>query len=288
MRCQTETETVEDLREMIEERLRYFIDKSKNKEGPSKIVVYRAGVADTLYQKILDEEYPKIKAARDNVCTEEPKAPISLIIVGKPNLTSFLPMKATNELMHVSQPGSIVDRVNVTEKEGQPYDFLLQTVRAGKMKNVSHLTFHSLRIYLIIPPQSKPPHYFAKPAHYIVIKDEANHTPKAMEEMTNNLCYLSGRSTGAVSICPPAFYADLICQRGRCFQSWAGGKTFGGVKEVPWKGGVHKSYVTQACDWSWLGCLDCDANVRAGSRIRCFTSEFGVEKAMEMRLEWIG
>jgi eukaryotic translation initiation factor 2C len=34
---------------------------------------------------------------------------------------------------------------------------------------------------------------------------------------TNSLCYMFGRSTTAVSICPPAYYADILCERGRCY-----------------------------------------------------------------------
>ena len=33
------------------------------------------------------------------------------------------------------------------------------------------------------------------------------------------MCYLFGRATKAVSICPPAYYADLVCERARCYLS---------------------------------------------------------------------
>jgi hypothetical protein len=29
------------------------------------------------------------------------------------------------------------------------------------------------------------------------------------------MCYLFGRATKAVSLCPPAYYADLVCERAR-------------------------------------------------------------------------
>ena len=35
------------------------------------------------------------------------------------------------------------------------------------------------------------------------------------------MCYLFGRATKAVSICPPAYYADLVCTRARCYLSHA-------------------------------------------------------------------
>ncbi|KAK5630231.1 hypothetical protein RRF57_005946 [Xylaria bambusicola] len=39
----------------------------------------------------------------------------------------------------------------------------------------------------------------------------------AFEDLTHNMCYLFGRATKAVSICPPAYYADLLCYRARCY-----------------------------------------------------------------------
>lgn len=31
------------------------------------------------------------------------------------------------------------------------------------------------------------------------------------------MCYLFGRATKAVSICPPAYYADILCTRQRAY-----------------------------------------------------------------------
>ena len=36
-----------------------------------------------------------------------------------------------------------------------------------------------------------------------------------LERFTHDMCYLYGRATKAVSICPPAYYADLACTRAR-------------------------------------------------------------------------
>jgi len=40
-----------------------------------------------------------------------------------------------------------------------------------------------------------------------------------LEDLTHSMCYLFGRATKAVSICPPAYYADIICERARCYLS---------------------------------------------------------------------
>ena len=38
-----------------------------------------------------------------------------------------------------------------------------------------------------------------------------------MQKLTYEMCYLFGRSTGPVSIPPPVYYADLACERSRCY-----------------------------------------------------------------------
>lgn len=61
----------------------------------------------------------------------------------------------------------------------------------------------------------------ARPAHYTVLLDEI-FTPRSgrnaaddLETLTHDLCYMFGRATRAVSICPPAYYADIVCERAR-------------------------------------------------------------------------
>jgi len=62
----------------------------------------------------------------------------------------------------------------------------------------------------------------ARPAHYTVLLDEifradyGKEAANALEKLTHDMCYLYGRATKAVSICPPAYYADIVCTRARC------------------------------------------------------------------------
>lgn len=89
------------------------------------------------------------------------------------------------------------------------------------------------------------------PAHYYVILDEIRDSTKLgadhLEQITHNLCYLHGTTTSAVSICPPAYYADKICERGRCYiadhiDSKKPGEEFD-FNKAPWCQGVHARYV---------------------------------------------
>jgi hypothetical protein len=51
------------------------------------------------------------------------------------------------------------------------------------------------------------------------IKAPLQNPADALETLTHNMCHLFGRATKAVSLCPPAYYADLLCTRLRCYLS---------------------------------------------------------------------
>ena len=66
----------------------------------------------------------------------------------------------------------------------------------------------------------------ARPAHYNVLLDEIfkdRALPKGMDFKNMQMCWktsrttrvIFGRATKAVSICPPAYYADIACERPR-------------------------------------------------------------------------
>lgn len=61
----------------------------------------------------------------------------------------------------------------------------------------------------------------ARPIHYTVLYDDffrrmfGNNAASSLERMTHDMCYAFGRATKAVSICPPVYYADLVCTRAR-------------------------------------------------------------------------
>lgn len=191
-------EMVTDLKGLLMGRLKLW--QSKNKTLPDNIIVYRDGVSEGQYETVLDEELPLLRAAceatysADSTKRGVPK--ISIIIVGKRHHTRFYPTKE-DDADRSSNPknGTVVDR-GVTEARN--WNFFLQA-HAGLQGT-------------------------ARPAHYFVVLDEIfakRPTPPgqtaadALEQLTHNMCYLFGRATKAVSICPPAYYADLVCERAR-------------------------------------------------------------------------
>ena len=124
---------------------------------------------------------------------------ITIIIVGKRHNTRFYPTNKQNaDRSSNPQNGTVVDR-GVTEARN--WDFFLQ----------SHTAIQGT----------------ARPAHYYIAYDEIFQSQKAppsftnaadvVEDLTHNLCYMYGRATKAVSLCPPAYYADLACERARFY-----------------------------------------------------------------------
>jgi hypothetical protein len=56
-----------------------------------------------------------------------------------------------------------------------------------------------------------------KATHYTVIYDENNLNVNEIQQGTHDVSYLYARATRAVSLIPAAYYADLACERGRCY-----------------------------------------------------------------------
>ncbi|KAI8962950.1 Piwi-domain-containing protein [Daldinia sp. FL1419] len=177
-------EMVSQLKEMLETRLELW--QSKHGKYPRNIIVYRDGVSEGQYGTVVKEELPKLREACSN---QRYKPNITIIIVGKRHHTRFYTGKGRNP-----EPGTVVDR-GITEVLN--WDFFLQSHR--------------------------PIRGTARPAHYFVVHDEIfrnifrEQAADKLEAFTHSLCFISGRTTNAVGICTPTYYADLACDRARCY-----------------------------------------------------------------------
>jgi eukaryotic translation initiation factor 2C len=194
---------------MFVSRLRLW-QKRNQQSLPENILIYRDGVSEGQYEIVLTLELPEIRKA----CKKTYPAPdtkkglpyISMVVVGKRHHTRFYPTKAdeADERSGNTQNGTIVDR-GVTEARN--WDFFLQAHSSGLGT--------------------------ARPAHYYIILDEIfrrslvlqktkklfEHAADMLKDITHNMYYLFGRATKAVSICPPAYYADMVCEWARCYLS---------------------------------------------------------------------
>lgn len=56
-----------------------------------------------------------------------------------------------------------------------------------------------------------------RPTHYYVVHDEIGFKANEIQGLTNALSYMFARATKAVSLVSPAYYADVACERGRCY-----------------------------------------------------------------------
>jgi eukaryotic translation initiation factor 2C len=56
-----------------------------------------------------------------------------------------------------------------------------------------------------------------RPTHYYVVHDDIGFKADELQELTNSVSYMYARATKAVSLVSPAYYADLACERGRCY-----------------------------------------------------------------------
>ncbi|KAK4044217.1 ribonuclease H-like domain-containing protein [Parachaetomium inaequale] len=179
----------------FKDRLRLWQDNN-DKRLPEYIVIFRDGVSEGQFNMVLKDELPNIRQACRETYPAGPNAQprISLIVSVKRHQTRFYPTDRNHIHPRSKSPkeGTIVDR-GVTNV--RYWDFFLQ----------AHASLQGT----------------ARPAHYTVLLDEIfqhKFGPRAadmLEKLTHDMCYAYGRATKAVSICPPAYYADLVATRAR-------------------------------------------------------------------------
>ncbi|OJD35326.1 rna interference and silencing protein [Diplodia corticola] len=206
-------EMVSSLTPMLISRLRLWQTKGKNAALPENILLYRDGVSEGQYNQVLHDEIPQLREACRQVypATQTAKGlpRLAVVVVGKRHHTRFYPTSEQHaDKNSNTKPGTVVDR-GVTQAARQ-WDFFLQP----------HSALQGT----------------ARPAHYFVVLDEVfraryagpgkkplppgcKNVSDVLEELTLALCYLFGRATKAVSYCPPAYYADIACERGRAYLS---------------------------------------------------------------------
>ena len=194
-------EMVGGLVDMVKSRL--VLWKTHNQNYPANIIVYRDGVAESQEQTVLDEEVPLIRrACRECYPPGQTPPRITVIIIRKRHHTHFFPIQEKDsDARGNPKNGLVVDR-SITK--ARKWDFFI----------VPHEAIQGT----------------VKPAHCIVIVDEIiceyvkgktipgyTNAADMLHDLTHTLCYLFQRSTRAVSLCPPAYYADLACERARCY-----------------------------------------------------------------------
>jgi len=190
----SETQTVNELGSTFRTRLELW--KQRNGPIPENLPIYRGSVTELQHQDMLTNEVVQIRSACSNLyCLTQQKPPkITFIAVDKQHHTRFY----TKDDKSNDNPtnGTVVDRI-ITETRS--WDFYLQSHSAIKGP--------------------------ARPAHYVVLlneiftteqnKDKPTNLANLIETLTHNMCYMYGCATSAISICAPAYYANIACERMR-------------------------------------------------------------------------
>ncbi len=154
-------EMVDGLDQMIIERLELW-RKHNGGKLPEKILVYRDGVSEGQYEAVLRDELPGFQKACEKLYGKMPQPKISIIIVGKRHHTRFYATSTEDcDSKGNTKNGTVVDR-GVTMERG--WDFFLQ----------AHTCIQGT----------------ARPAHYVVIRDEIGLGADGLEQMVSYSCYV--------------------------------------------------------------------------------------------------
>ncbi|RWA08504.1 hypothetical protein EKO27_g6616 [Xylaria grammica] len=186
----------QELEERFKGRLELF--RGVNQRLPENIIIYRDGVSEGQFATVLEKELPLIRNACRGFYSPASGLPKLLLVVSvKRHQTRFYPTNKNHMVRSRNiKNGTVVDR-GVTQ--ASTWDFFL-TAHKGLQGT-------------------------SRPAHYTVLLDEVfkdmprEEAANQLEKLTYELCHLFGRATKAVSICPPAYYADILCTRSRVYLS---------------------------------------------------------------------
>uniref|UniRef100_A0A5S6QDF3 Piwi domain-containing protein n=1 Tax=Trichuris muris TaxID=70415 RepID=A0A5S6QDF3_TRIMR len=192
-------ESVIYLEDQYRERIKHFSDA--NSRQPSRILLFRDGVAEGQFKQILHEELKALRSACRSL-DKSYRPGISFIVVQKRHHARFM---CNDGKMAVGRgknipAGTVVDH-RITSADG--FDFYL----------CSHEGIQGT----------------SKPAKYHVLYDDNNLNSDAVQSIAYYLCHLLGRCTRSVSIPAPVYFAHLACYRARqhCYSLTGSGESFG-------------------------------------------------------------
>ncbi|PBP24089.1 QDE2 protein, partial [Diplocarpon rosae] len=200
-------EYISDLEGMIAERVQAWFSKSKTDplkssrwetQLPDRILFYRDGVSESQYGMVLHEEKDQIMRGCQNAFQSLKLQKGSMIPpTGKwhPRLTLIVVSKRHHARFYT----------DLSLTKNLPEGTLIDTKVVIPYKWSFYLQSHYSKLGT------------ARSALYVVVFDDDNYNPEDLQRVTNNLCFSSARATKIVSVCTPARYADILCDRLRCY-----------------------------------------------------------------------
>ncbi|OGM39414.1 putative piwil3 protein [Aspergillus bombycis] len=201
-------EEIDSLDIMLKRHLRLWRLLGKHASFPENIIVFRDGISEGQYMKCLTEELPLLRKACREVYPKEMQEKnlpnFTIIVVSKRHHTRFYPTEVqTADRNGNTPPCTIVDRC-ITDPHC--FSFFLQPHSA------IHGTARNAFYFVILDEVFRQRYKRKLPPKYKNIAE-------VVQVLTLNLSYLVGRATKGVRVCCPARYADLVCDRARCYLS---------------------------------------------------------------------
>jgi len=156
-------------------------------QKPARILFFRDGVSEGQFGEVAVREIAALKKACQTIdSTYKPK--ITYIICAKRHHIRLFPDGQGADQSGNAPAGTVVDN-DITHPVNN--DFYLLS-HAGLLGT-------------------------SKPCHYTALLDENNFKPDDLQQLVFSLCFLFPRSTRSVSLCSPAYFADLVATRARAY-----------------------------------------------------------------------
>ncbi|KAL6850463.1 hypothetical protein ACP4OV_021090 [Aristida adscensionis] len=158
---------------------------STNQQKPEQIIIFRDGVSEREFNQVLNIELAQIIEAC-KFCDETWFPKFTVIVAQKNHHTRFF-LPRNNDVVNVP-PGTVVDTGICHPRN---YDFYM-CAHAGRIGTT-------------------------RPTHYHVLHDEIGFSTNDLQELVHSLSYVYQRSTSAISVVAPVYYAHLAAAQVRQF-----------------------------------------------------------------------
>ncbi|KAK4934814.1 hypothetical protein LTR10_024007 [Elasticomyces elasticus] len=198
-------EQVVDLQKMVVERLYSY--HMVNKKLPKRLVVYRDGLSEGQFEMCQNFELPRIRAAIDDAFNKSKQdrgtgMEIILICAVKRHHTRLF-----------AETDSEQQTDKLIGPDGKEKKFNFNPLPGTLVKDV--ITYGRGKDFFLISQKAQIG--TARPTHYVILHNDTPFSRDEIAKATHHLCFLFGRATGTVSVCPAAYYADLAADRARCY-----------------------------------------------------------------------
>ncbi|KAJ3040163.1 hypothetical protein HDV00_011383 [Rhizophlyctis rosea] len=196
----TRRDTITHLKDMVKELLQLF--HTRNGVYPKRVLFYRDGVSESMYGDVVLNEVPQIREAFKEVGAKVGR--VTFVSVNKRHHVRFFPVGEGVGGRGGGEFGGGWGLV-AGDRSGN--------VPAGTVVDSSITHPSEFDFFLNSHPGLQGT---SRPAHYHVLYDENQFSADELQEVSYRLCYLYARSTRAVGLVPPAYYAHLVAARARC------------------------------------------------------------------------